>query len=140
MSTVESQHLKRSALVNSFYKLSASFGIGKDGLVQRLAGLVFLIRVVSAVLAYGTQILLARWMGGFEFGICVCVWTWVLLLGSSVDLGLASAAQRLIPEYVQQKKLACLRGFLFGSRWLSMGAATIVAGCGAAVVKLLEPW
>jgi len=79
--------------------------MGKDGLVQRLAGLVFLIRVVSAVLAYGTQVLLARWMGGFEFGIYVCVWIWVLLLGSSVDLGLASAAQRLIPEYVQQNSL-----------------------------------
>ena len=144
MSTIESQRaaqrLNRSTLVNSFYKLSASLGIGKDSLVQRLAGLVFLIRVGSAVLAYGTQVLLARWMGGYEFGIYVGVWTWVLLLGSSVDLGLASAAQRLIPEYVQQNKLACLRGFLSVSRWLSMGAATIVAGCGAAVVKLLEPW
>jgi len=144
MSTLESQHAaqrsNRSTLVNSFCKLSASFGIGKDSLVQRLAGLVFLIRVGSAVLAYGTQVLLARWMGGYEFGIYVGVWTWVLLLGSSVDLGLASAAQRLIPEYVQQQKLACLRGFLSVSRWLSMGAATIVGGCGAAVVKLLEPW
>ena len=55
MSTIESQnaaqHLNRSTLVNSFYKLSATFGTGKDSLVQRLAGLVFLIRVVSAVLA-----------------------------------------------------------------------------------------
>jgi O-antigen/teichoic acid export membrane protein len=144
MSTIESQHaaqsLKRSAWADAFYKLSASFGIGPDSLVQRLAGLVFLIRVVSAVLAYGSQVLLARWMGGFEFGIYVCVWTWVLLLGSSVDLGLASAAQRLVPEYAQHNKLACLRGFLSGSRWLSLGAATIVAACGAAVVKLLEPW
>src|SRR4249919_1719303 len=144
MSTIESQHaaqhLKQSALVTSFYKLSASFGIGQDNLVQRLAGLVFLIRVVSAVLAYGSQVLLARWMGGLEFGIYVGVWTWVLLLGSSLDLGLASAAQRLVPQYVQSQKLACLRGFLSASRWLSMAAAAIVAGCGAVLVKLLEPW
>ena len=39
-------------------------------LAQRLAGTVFLIRVVSA--------LLARWMGSFEFGIYVYVWTWVV--------------------------------------------------------------
>ena len=144
MSTVESQHaappLSRSGWASSFYKLAASFGTGQDNLVQRLAGLVFLIRVVSAVLAYGSQVLLARWMGGFEFGIYVGVWTWVLLLGSSLDLGLASAAQRLVPEYVQSQKLACLRGFLSASRWLSMGAAAIVAGCGAVLVKLLEPW
>jgi len=144
MSTIESQHaaqpLSRSAWANAFSKLSAAFGLGQDNLVQRLAGLVFLIRVVSAVLAYGSQVLLARWMGGFEFGIYVGVWTWVLLLGSSLDLGLASAAQRLVPEYVQHDKLACLRGFLSASRWLSMGVAAIVAGCGAVLVKLLEPW
>jgi O-antigen/teichoic acid export membrane protein len=144
VSTIESQHaaqrLSRSALASSCTKLSAAFGLGRDNLVQRLAGLVFLIRVVSAVLAYGSQVLLARWMGGFEFGIYVGVWTWVLLLGSSLDLGLASAAQRLVPQYVQSQKLACLRGFLSASRWLSMAAAAIVAGCGAVLVKLLEPW
>src|SRR5215212_385796 len=144
MSTLESQHaaqrLNRSALVNAFYKLSAAFGIGKDSLVQRLAGLVFLIRVGSAVLAYGTQVLLARWMGGYEFGIYVGVWTWVLLLGSSIDLGLASAAQRLIPEYAQRKNLAPLRGFLSGSLWLSLGNATVVAAICAAAINLLQPW
>ena len=47
-------------------------------MVQRLSGTVFLIRVASAVLAFGSQVLLARWMGSFEFGIYVYVWTWVL--------------------------------------------------------------
>ena len=53
-------------------------------LVQRLAGTVFLIRVASALLAFGSQILFARWMGSFEFGIYVYVWTWVLLLGQAI--------------------------------------------------------
>ena len=44
-------------------------------LAQRLAGTVFLIRVVSALLAFGSQVLFARWMGTFEFGIFVYVWT-----------------------------------------------------------------
>jgi hypothetical protein len=42
-------------------------------LAQRLAGTVFLIRVVSALLAFGSQVLFARWMGSFEFGIYVYV-------------------------------------------------------------------
>ena len=46
-------------------------------LVQRLAGTVFLIRVASALLAFGSQVLFARWMGSFQFGIYVYVWTWV---------------------------------------------------------------
>ena len=113
------QRLSRSALVNSFYKLSASLGMGQDSLVQRLAGLVFLIRGECR-----SGVRHASFAGSLDGRLrirhlCRCL-TWVLLLGSSVDLGLASAAQRLIPEYVQQQKLACLRGFLSVSRWLSM--------------------
>ena len=61
-------------------------------LAQRLAGTVFLIRVVSALLAFGSQVLFARWMGSFEFGIYVYVWTWVLLFGQAIDLGLGTAS------------------------------------------------
>jgi hypothetical protein len=63
-----------------------------DSLAQRAAGTAFLIGCVSAALVYGTQILLARWMGGFAFGLYVYVWTEVLLIGGLVDCGLSSAA------------------------------------------------
>jgi len=69
---------------------------GGNGTAKRLAGVVFIIRILGAILAYGSQVLLARWMGGHEFGVYVYVWTWVLLLGCCVDLGFGSAAQRLI--------------------------------------------
>ena len=91
---------------------------------QRIAGTAFLIRIVSAVLAYGTQVALARWMGSHEFGIFVYVWTWVMLIGGLADLGLASAAQRFIPEYSESGALAKLRGYLSGSRWMAFGIAT----------------
>src|SRR5215468_2561009 len=84
-------------------RLAARLGGSELMLIQRLAGTVFLIRVVSALLAYGSQVLFARWMGGFEFGIYVYVWTWVLLIGQALDLGLATAAQRFIPEYREHK-------------------------------------
>ena len=61
---------------------------------RRLAGTVFIIRVVSAALAYLSQILLARWMGGSDYGVYVYVWTWVLLLGSMMDFGISASAQR----------------------------------------------
>ena len=61
---------------------------------QRAAGAAFLIRVASAALLYVSQVLFARWMGSFEFGVYVYVWTWVLLLGGVIDFGLASSAQR----------------------------------------------
>jgi len=91
---------------------------------QRAAGAAFLIRVASAALVYLTQVLLARWMGSFEFGVYVYVWTWVLLLGGVIDFGLASSAQRFIPEYAGAKQLELLRGFLSGSRWIVLALAT----------------
>src|SRR6185503_17244634 len=99
--------------------LKAWFADGSDhSLARRMAGTAFLIRVASAALVYLTQVVLARWMGGYEFGIYVYVWTWVLLVGGLVDFGLASSAQRFVPEYSGRKALDLLRGFLVGSRWL----------------------
>src|SRR4051795_1625970 len=103
---------------------------------QRAAGTAFLIRVVSAALVYLTQVLLARWMGSFEFGVYVYVWTWVLLLGGMIDFGLASSAQRFIPEYTGTRQLELLRGFLSGSRFLVLALATAWALIGAAGVWL----
>ncbi|HEY0234784.1 MAG TPA: oligosaccharide flippase family protein [Afipia sp.] len=112
-------------------------GTGEASLTRRLAGTVFLIRVLSAVLAYGSQILLARWMGGSDYGIYVYVWTWVLLLGSMLDFGIAVTAQKLIPEYRASGQMSLLRGFLSGSRWMTFGASAAVALLLAGVVKLI---
>lgn len=112
-------------------------GTGEASLTRRLAGTVFLIRVLSAVLAYGSQILLARWMGGSDYGIYVYVWTWVLLFGSMLDFGIAVSAQKLIPEYRASGEMSLLRGFLSGSRWMTFGASAAVALLLAGVVKLI---
>jgi O-antigen/teichoic acid export membrane protein len=85
-------------------------------------------------------VLLARWMGSHEFGIYVYVWTWVMLIGAIVDLGLASSAQRFIPDYAERGALNYLRGFLSGSRRLSFGIATMFALAGAGCIYLLRPW
>jgi O-antigen/teichoic acid export membrane protein len=107
---------------------------------QRAAGAAFLIRVASAALVYLTQVLLARWMGSFEFGVYVYVWTWVLLLGGVIDFGLASSSQRFIPEYTGMRQLELLRGFLSGSRWLVLALGTAWAAIGAAGIWLFGKW
>jgi O-antigen/teichoic acid export membrane protein len=109
-------------------------------LTNRLAGTVFVIRVISAGLAYLLQILLARWMSGSEYGVYVYVWTWVLLVGSLLDFGLAVSAQKLIPEYRRNGEHALLRGFLLGSRLMVLGAASTMAVVFAGIVYLLTPW
>jgi hypothetical protein len=42
---------------------------------QLAAGKAFLVRVGNALLALVSQVLPARWLGQFEFGIYVYVWT-----------------------------------------------------------------
>jgi O-antigen/teichoic acid export membrane protein len=108
-------------------------------LTRRLAGTIFAIRLASAALAYLSQILLARWMGGSDYGVYVYVWTWVLLLGSMMDFGIAASAQKIIPEYRTRGEHALLRGFLAGSRWMTFAVSTAIALLLAGLVKLASP-
>jgi O-antigen/teichoic acid export membrane protein len=149
VASIGSEHASRSRFFLRSSRLNPAGAIerlrtlladGSDSsLAGRLAGAAFLIRVASAVLAFVSQIVLARWLGSFEFGIYVYVWTWVLLICGMVDLGLGSAAQRLIPEYLEHRRFALLRGFLGGSLWLASAVATAVAIVAALVVYGLSP-
>jgi len=115
-------------------------GPSEVSLTRRLAGTIFIIRVLSAALAYLSQILLARWMGGSDYGIYVYVWTWVLLLGSMMDFGISASAQKIIPEYRTSGQTTLLRGFLSGSRWMTFAVSSAVSLLFAGLVKLLSPW
>lgn len=107
---------------------------------QKVAGSAFMIRVVNAMIAFASQILLARWMGQTEYGVYVYVWTWVLLLGGTTSLGLASAPQRFIPEYTDSGNASLLRGFLLGSRVLAMITSTLIAGLGVLGIWAFSAW
>ena len=135
MASIGSEHAPRSYwrlpsrlswstdLAGTISRLRALFTDGSESsLARRLAGAAFLISVASALIAFISQILWARWMGGFEFGIYIYAWTWVLLIGGMVDLGLGSASQRLIPEYTEHRQFALLRG----SRYLAGAIASAV--------------
>ncbi len=130
-------HRPGAALVRALKAWRA--GTDHHALAQRVAGAAFLIRVVAAALAYLSQIALARWMGTYEFGIYVYVWTWALLIGNVADAGLANAAQRFIPEYAEAGNFAALRGYLTGSRRLALIIATALAAVAALAITLGAP-
>jgi O-antigen/teichoic acid export membrane protein len=125
---------KMSALKTALYDRS------DRSRAQRSAGTAFLIRAASGAMALPFQVLLARWMGAHEFGIYAYVWTWVLLIGSFIDFGFETSAQRFIPAYTGAKNFNLLRGFIRGSRWLALGFATTIAALAAIAIKALEPW
>ena len=113
---------------------------GDRSLAQKIAGGAFLIRVFSAGLIYLSQILLARWMGSYEFGIYVYVWTLVSVIGDLADLGLATSAQRFVPEYAKRGAFDLLRGFLSRSRWIAVGSASVITAIGIIAVNVLAPY
>jgi O-antigen/teichoic acid export membrane protein len=111
---------------------------GSDGSsrTQRDALFAFLVRVVSAGIAYISQVLLARWMGSFEYGIFVFVWVWVLILGGLAPLGLSSATMRFVPEYRETGRLDLLRGLLVRAPVIAVTASTAIALAGAACLAM----
>ena len=111
---------------------------GDRAVARRNAGTAFLIRVVSAAIIYASQVLLARWMGRFEFGIYVYVWAWVGVLGALAPLGVAYSAQRFVPEYRARHDNAGLRGFLRGGRLLCFALGTAAGAALATTVVLLR--
>src|SRR3979490_3316538 len=122
-------------------RLRSMLGGPSDASVtKRLAGTIFIIRVVSAAMAYLSQILLARWMGGSDYGVYVYVWTWGVLLRGMMDFGISASAQKIIPEYRTRGEMALLRGFLSGSRWMTFIVSAAVSLLLAGLIKLLSPW
>ena len=105
---------------------------------QRDAITAFCVRVLSAGLLYLSQIVLARWMGSFEYGIYVAVWTWVLILGGLAHFGLNTASIRLAPEYRENKDFDRLRGLIRGARTAAVASSTVVMLIGIAGVYLLQ--
>ena len=110
-------------------------------LAQLVAGKVFLVRVASAVLALASQVLLARWMGSFEFGIYIYVWTWVLMIGALVRHGpVVGGAAFHSGIYRAQVARSLARISLPASRWLAFGIATAIGAVGAIGVTVLAPY
>lgn len=101
---------------------------------QRAALFAFSIRIVSAAIAYLSQVVLARWMGSFEYGSFVFVWVWVLVLGGVSNLGLSIGSMRFVSEYRERKDMDGLRGILLGGRLLTFFTATLMGLVGFAIL------
>lgn len=96
------------------------------------------IRVASAGLVFGLQVLLARLMPAEGYGGFVTLWTWMLALGSFAALGFAESSLRFLPRYqLRGRRVAVRQYWRFGLAMvlavsLLLGLAAVALGAGMA--------
>lgn len=115
--------------------ISGETGGGAAGRVTLFA---FLVRIANAAIAFISQVLLARWMGAFEYGIFVLVWVTMIIVGNLSCLGFHTSVIRFIPEYRETGRFAELRGILLTSRLFVLLASSLIAAIGAAGLWLFS--
>ncbi|TCS02073.1 O-antigen/teichoic acid export membrane protein [Rhizobium sp. BK418] len=99
---------------------------GDKAAAQRMALIAFAIRILSAALAFLSQIVLARLMGEYEYGIFVFVWVLVVLCGDLSCLGFHTAIVRFLPQYRAAGAFAEIRGLTGTARVFAMFSGTTV--------------
>ncbi|AWN47409.1 polysaccharide biosynthesis protein [Methylobacterium terrae] len=114
----------------------ASLGEAEAGGGAGTALAVFGVRIAAAACAFVAQVLMARLMGGEEYGVFATVWVWTALVGHASTWGLSQAACRFLPAYRAQGAAGPARGFVAFGAVFSLMAASVLAGAGAALVWL----
>lgn len=104
----------------------------QDGVAaaQRMALIAFAIRILSAGIAFLSQIVQARLMGDFEYGIFVFVWVLVVLFGNLSCLGFHSTVIRFLPQYRASDAHDEIRGLTFTARVFAILSASVLAATG----------
>lgn len=116
--------------------LVGSIVASEGSTTRRMAASAFGVRVFSAGLAYVSQMLLARWMGGFDYGVFVVAWTLVVTLGVVFAFGFEQSVVTLLRGYAQAQDPGAARGLVFAARLFSFLVATTIAAAGCAVLAL----
>lgn len=101
---------------------------------QRMALTAFAIRIAGAALAFLSQIILARLMGRFDYGVFVFVWVLMILFGNLACLGFPTAIIRFLPQYDSSGDHAAIRGLNATARLFVVTVSGLLALLGAALV------
>lgn len=103
---------------------------------QRMALTAFAIRVLSAGIAFLSQIIQARLMGEFEYGIFAFVWVLVVVFGNLSCLGMHTAVIRFLPQHRSDDDHGLVRGLAWTVRVFAMVSASILAVIGFTILHV----
>jgi O-antigen/teichoic acid export membrane protein len=94
---------------------------------------VFSIRILGAAATYGSMVVLARYLGSFEFGIYAYAIVFVALMALATSFGFNSSGLRFVADYLSRGKKTRLAGFLAQSLWLVLAFSVSSALIGVSV-------
>jgi len=86
----------------------------EEARAKRTGATALAIRVAAAGIAYASHVLMARFLGSFEYGIFAYIWVWATILGPTSTLGFSHSVYRFVPQYGETGDDALARGFIFG--------------------------
>ncbi|BCJ91990.1 multi antimicrobial extrusion protein MatE [Terrihabitans soli] len=95
--------------------------------------ITFAIRVASAGLMFGLQVMLARAMDLESYGNYVTLWTWLITLGSFGALGFAESSIRFLPRYRARGREAHVVGYWRFGLWAVVLGSSLMALIAAAL-------
>lgn len=101
---------------------------GSDAVARRAGATALVIRLASAGLAYLAQVVFARLMGQYEYGVFAYTWVWFLVFSAVATLGFGDSPVRYIAQLRERGEIAHLRGFLrFGALVIIVASVAFAA-------------
>ena len=81
-------------------------------IARRSGAIALVIRLTSAGLAYFAQVVFARLMGQYEYGVFAYTWVWFLVFAAVATLGFGDSPVRYVAQLRERGETAHLRGFI----------------------------
>ncbi|MBP2550146.1 O-antigen/teichoic acid export membrane protein [Neorhizobium galegae] len=113
-------------------------GSDETARAQRMALIAFFIRVLSAAIAFVAQIVMARLMGEFDYGIFAFVWVLVVVFGNLSCLGFHTTVIRFLPQHQARGEDDLVRGLNWSARVFALLSASLLAGVGFTFLALFD--
>lgn len=111
-------------------QLALRQGGGADAILS------FAVRMGGALVTFLSQLLIARWMGLAEFGIFSNAWVWVTLVGTLVQLGMASSTTRFAAAALEHGDRAGVKGIVLFSQLAVLAISVLATALVAGLVNL----
>jgi len=113
-------------------------GSGIGAVLAKGAGGAFVVMVLGAVMAFGSNVLLARLMGVTQYGIYIYVLTWINLLALVCKLGMTTSLLRFVAAYNANAEWGLFRGVLGHSMKYVSVASILIGLVTAALIWILH--